>query len=132
MTDTQISINVAKARESMHLTQEEMAEILGMSRQAYGNLERGRTTILNKQLPRIAEVCGISLDKLCTGYEPNTNTQKLKDELQEKTIQLEKMQLKLENMEKILASQQEHIDSLRGLQRILNYHLGNIEKTTEE
>ncbi len=135
MTDTQISINVAKAREAMHLTQEEMANVLGISRQAYGNLERGKTTLLNKQLPRIAEVCGISLDKLCMGYDTNLNPEKLQEELKERTQQLEyserereKMQLKLEGLEQTLHSQQEHIDSLRNLTTILNYHLENREK----
>lgn len=135
MTDTQISINVAKAREAMHLTQEEMANVLGISRQAYGNLERGKTSLFNKQLPRIAEVCGISLDKLCMGYDTDINPQVLQEELKEKTQQLEyserereKMQVKMEGMEQMLHSQQEHIDSLKSLTNILNYHLGNREE----
>ncbi|MGM9788408.1 MAG: helix-turn-helix domain-containing protein [Candidatus Cryptobacteroides sp.] len=135
MTDTQISINVAKAREAMHLTQEEMANVLGISRQAYGNLERGKTSLFNKQLPRIAEVCGIRLDKLCMGYDTDINPQVLQEELKEKTQQLEyserereKMQVKMEGMEQMLHSQQEHIDSLKSLTNILNYHLGNREE----
>ena len=48
MTEQSIKHNILKVRESLNLTQEEMAKMIGLSRQAYINLEQGATSLVNK------------------------------------------------------------------------------------
>lgn len=130
MNNKELKINLVKARESLHLTQEEMAQKIGISRQAYINLEHGKTQLLNKQLPKIARECGMTMDKLCLGYDPLPNPKALLLELKEKTDMLayserekERLRSKMEDMERILKSQKEHIESLKDIQIFLTKQL---------
>lgn len=130
MNNKELKINLVKARESLQLTQEEMARKIGISRQAYVNLEHGKTHLLNKHLPIIARECGMSIDKLCLGYDPVPNPKALLSELKEKTDMLayserekERLRSKMEDMERILKSQKEHIESLKDIQIFLTKQL---------
>lgn len=63
-----IKKNISEVRNALNLTQAEMAERIGISRQAYINLENGKTSPINKQITKMAENCGISEDKILFGY----------------------------------------------------------------
>lgn len=57
-------------REELHLTQEQMAEFLGISKAHYGLAERGKNCLsLNKYL-MLYETYGVDLGYLLTGKEP--------------------------------------------------------------
>ena len=60
--------NIAEVRNSMNLTQAEMAHKIGISRQAYINLEHGKTSVINKQITKMAESCGLPEEKILFGY----------------------------------------------------------------
>ncbi len=60
--------NICRIRNSMNLTQAEMAEKLGISRQSYINLEHGKTLLVSKQLTRLSKLSGIPEEKLLFGY----------------------------------------------------------------
>ena len=62
MTEQSIKHNILKVRESLNLTQEEMAKMIGLSRQAYINLEHGGTSLVNKWLFRMSEATGVELE----------------------------------------------------------------------
>lgn len=51
-------------RNSQRLSQENMAQELEISLNAYGEIERGNTKLIHDKLPKIAEVFGIKLGEL--------------------------------------------------------------------
>lgn len=59
-----------KARKGMGLSQEAMAEKLGLDRNTYGNIERGKTRLIYDHLGSILEILGISIEELITEGQP--------------------------------------------------------------
>ncbi len=70
MDDFSIKENLCKARESCGLSQSEVSVRLGINRASFIKLEKGRTRILNKQIPALARIYGISVEELLLGYAP--------------------------------------------------------------
>lgn len=71
-------------RKSLRMTQEELAEKLGVSTQMISNLELGKKAIRPENLARVCDVLGLSADFVLTG----TNTKTAVDAVAEKLIQL--------------------------------------------
>ena len=53
-----------KTREARHLTQEEFAELCGISRAYYGRIERGEHSVTLELCKRISDATGITLASL--------------------------------------------------------------------
>ena len=68
-----IGRNIADLRKSESMTQEQLAEILGVSTQTISKWENGLTLPDIMLLPVIAECFHISIDELYTGKNPNGN-----------------------------------------------------------
>ena len=56
--------NISRNRKGMGLTQDALAEKLGVTYQAVSNWENGQNTPETAMLPKLAMVFGVSLDKL--------------------------------------------------------------------
>lgn len=78
-------------RKSMRMTQEELAEKLGVSTQMISNLELGKKAIRPENLARVCEVLGLSADFILTG----TSTKTAVDTVAEKLIPLTKEELQI-------------------------------------
>ena len=78
-------IRVAKARKDAGLTQEIMAEQLGITLDHYARLERGKKYWTVEILADIAEILGLSLDHLIFGKAeiPVGLAEKLRNSLNE-------------------------------------------------
>lgn len=59
-------------REKHNLTQEQMANELGLSTNGYANLERGETRLSVDRLEKIANIFGVDVTELLTSDESNT------------------------------------------------------------
>lgn len=59
-------------REKQNLTQEQMANELGLSTNGYANLERGETRLSVDRLEEIAHIFGVDVTELMTSDESNT------------------------------------------------------------
>ncbi|HMQ74952.1 MAG TPA: helix-turn-helix transcriptional regulator [Flavobacteriales bacterium] len=70
MNNKQIAQRVRELREQRKLTQEEVADVLGMGQPAYSDLEKGSTTFKAVQLDKLATFYGLSLDELLRGGQP--------------------------------------------------------------
>ena len=70
-------------RKSLHLTQESLAEKLGVSTQMISNLELGKKAIRPDNLVKVCEVLELSADYVLTG----TNTKTAIDAVAEKLVQ---------------------------------------------
>lgn len=115
--------NIRKQRKVMGMTQEELARRIGISRQAYNNIEHGRTRLVNKKLGKIADQLCVSVDRLLLGYEPSPDTDSLKRELSEKNEKLayserqcSEMQIRLDGMKQLLSQQTSYIESLKKIE----------------
>ena len=64
--------NLVHAREKAGLTQEQLAERLGVSRWVIGSLEVGRTNLFNKNIPGIARALEMTEEELLCGVPAET------------------------------------------------------------
>lgn len=80
-------------RKSLRMTQEELAEKLGVSTQMISNLELGKKAIRPDNLAKVCDVLGLSADFVLTG----TNTKSTIDTVAEKLIQLTEDELRIVN-----------------------------------
>ena len=78
-------------RKSLRMTQEELAEKLGVSTQMISNLELGKKAIRPDNLAKVCEVLELSADFILTG----TNTKTVVDAVAEKLTQLTAAELQM-------------------------------------
>ncbi len=124
--------NIREQRKSLGLTQEEMARKIGISRQAYNNIEQGKTVMINRKLPKIADQLCISVDHLLLGYDPAPDASSLRQELHEKEEKLaysererREMQIRLTDLQEMLTQQTGYIESLKKIEK---YQTDQLEK----
>lgn len=65
-------LNLMNARKAIHKTQQEVADYLGISRQAYSNYEAGKREPDFETLLKLGEYFGCSVDYPCHLY-PETS-----------------------------------------------------------
>ncbi|MFA6593469.1 MAG: helix-turn-helix domain-containing protein [Bacteroidales bacterium] len=68
MDNPSVKKNIAVLRKEKNLTQQEMADKLGISRMAYRNIETGTTKLISETVSRIAEIVGSTEEELVLGY----------------------------------------------------------------
>ena len=78
-------------RKSLRMTQEELAEELGVSTQMISNLELGKKAIRPENLAKVCSVLNLRAEFILTG----ANTQSPVDEVAEKLIQLTAEELQM-------------------------------------
>lgn len=78
-------------RKALRMTQEELAEKLGVSAQMISNLELGKKAIRPENLAKVCEVLGLSADFVLTG----SNTKTAVDAVAEKLSQLTTEELQM-------------------------------------
>lgn len=76
-------------RKGFRLTQEELAEKLGVSTQMISNLELGKKAIRPDNLAKVCKALGVSADFILTGVDANTKV----NAVAEKLLQLTDEQL---------------------------------------
>ncbi|MBL7779768.1 MAG: helix-turn-helix transcriptional regulator [Saprospiraceae bacterium] len=64
MLDTELPEKIRTIRRFLHLTQQEMAEQLEISAEAYGKIERGKTRIHLIRLQQISAIFGVEVSLL--------------------------------------------------------------------
>lgn len=103
-----------KIRLRMDLSQEEMADRMGISRTAYVKLENGRTRIITGSVLGFAEATGIPLAEIIAGCIPEAAGNRLGDGggCEEKIRTLtDEYERRLEHKDGIIAEKQKIIDS---------------------
>jgi len=74
-TQTQIGRMIAKHRTERHLTQEEVAERLGIGSEAISRLERGVVELSVAKLMQLADIFDCRVDELLTESSSRPNDQ---------------------------------------------------------
>ncbi len=72
-------------RKGLHLTQEELAEKMGVSTQMISNLELGKKAIRPENLARLCAVLQVSADFILAGVNANTKVDTVAEKLLELT-----------------------------------------------
>lgn len=80
-------------RKSLRMTQEELAEKLGVSTQMISNLELGKKAIRPENLAKVCSALELSADFILTG----TSTKTAVDAIAEKLVQLTGEELRMVN-----------------------------------
>lgn len=62
--DSKIKETISRLREERAISQAEMADRIGVSRNAYRGLEKGKTAILNPKLKEISKCLGMEVDDI--------------------------------------------------------------------
>ena len=110
MDNTSIKENIRKFRKERKMTQEEIADMLGISITAYRDLERGSTSIMNGHFLRIAELFDTSTEELVLGYRPAQMPGKKLEEMQaEYDVRIENLEKENEYLRKLVKSLEETI-----------------------
>ena len=87
----EIGQRIMLRRKTLRMTQEELAEKLGVSTQMISNLELGKKAIRPENLVRLCSVLNLSADFVLTG----ANTRTAVDSVAEKLSQLSEEELQL-------------------------------------
>lgn len=122
MDNNSIKDNIRKIRKSRGITQEEMADMLGISLTAYKDLERGATNVVNNNVLKIAEIVGISAETVL-GYGQNTDEDKINDVRAEYGTKVENLQTRINDLEKIVASLEDVIATKNEIISILKKNI---------
>ena len=80
MDNNSIKKNLLRLRQEHNLSQEEMADALGIARNTYRNIEKGGTKMISDTVMKVAEWAGISPEEVVLGYAPSEKSSaRLKD-----------------------------------------------------
>ncbi len=77
----QMGERIYERRKALKLTQEQLAEKLGVSTQMISNLELGKKAIRPENLVKLSAVLDISTDYILKGNLPKDNFTKLSDKI---------------------------------------------------
>ena len=112
MDNSTIKDNIRRMRKASRLTQEEMANKLDISLTAYRDLEKGSTNIVNANVMKIARLLDTSTEELVLGYRPvQTPVKLLEDMRSEYGGRISAMQRRITDLEKLVESLQETINT---------------------
>ena len=124
MDNNSIKNNIRNLRIRKGLTQEEMAHGLGISLTAYRDLERGSTSIVNGNIWKIAELTGTTSEEVMLGYLPEQSDCSIEDVKTEYGNRMDVLQTRINDLEKIVASLEQTIDSKNEIIAMLKKNLG--------
>lgn len=115
-----IAKNLANLRKEHHLTQEQMAEKLEMSKSGYAKLERGETKLNIEHLQQIANVFNIDVVDLLKesgdfSFLIGDNNSNCNNKYKNNTQEIEKLELIIAHKDELLAQKDKEIELLRKL-----------------
>ena len=129
MDELSVKDNLKRVRKRLNLTQQEMAERVGLSRAAYANLETGPTRIINDAVEKVAELADISLAELVTGYRTTDELEQELDRVQQSSgRRIADLEARLLSREAEIATLKELIDTLRDSVRTKDEIISLLEK----
>ncbi len=112
MENSTIKDNIRKIRKSRKLTQEEMAHRMNISLTAYRDLEKGRTSIVNENLSKIAELLNTSTEEIVLGYRPVQADGRQVEEVQaEYGEHIAVLQRRIRDLEELVRTLKENVET---------------------
>ena len=132
MDNESIKKNLLKLRLEHNMSQEDMAEVLGVARNTYRSIEKGSTKLISDTVMKVADWAGMEPEEIVLGYMPSEEkgSQKLKDareryNLRVKTItdeyenRLELLRKENDMFKDLLKEKDENIRTLKSMVALL-------------
>lgn len=113
MNNDTVKKNLENIRLNKKLSQEEMANVLGVARNTYRNIEKGRTKLISDTVMKVAEWAEITPEEVVLGYVPLDEKDSVLKETRERLN--ERIRVLTEEYEAKLERQRTEIDLLREL-----------------
>ena len=122
MDNNSIKDNVCKFRKQRKMTQEEMADLLGISITAYRELEKGSTSMMNQHILKMARITNTPTEEIVLGYMPAQidNPGKLRDlqaayeeKIKERDRRIAELEKMVSYLEETIATKNEIITMLK-------------------
>ena len=127
MDNSSIKDNIRKIRKGRKLTQEEMALHLGISLTTYRDIEKGRTSILNNNLHKIASLLDTPAEEIVLGYRPSQiEGANLKEVQEEYSGKIKTLEGRIKDLEKLVKSHEEIINSKNEIISMLKKRLDGV------
>ncbi len=124
MDDLTIKDNIRRIRKDRKLTQEQMAHMMNISLTAYRDLEKGRTNIVNDNLPKIADLLGTSTEEIVLGYRPvQAEGRQVEDVQAEYGERIATLQRRIADLEELVMTLKENIETKNEIIRMLKKSL---------
>ena len=117
MDPTKITNNLRRIREERNLSQQEAADLIGLSRNAYRKLENGETVAVNKNIEAFAAAMGVSVAECLFDSVPS---ERMEMELREKEDRNEQLRTMVQFYEKRLEDMQNSLNQKDDIIRTLN------------
>lgn len=125
MDNSSIKKNVANLRTSRGITQEEMADRMGICLSSYRDFEKGDTAMISQHIFRAAEILETSVEEILLGYRPEQSDGPfLEDVRQEYGGKISILERRIADLEKLVASLEETISSKNEIITMLRKSLG--------
>ena len=136
MDNNSIKQNILRIRLEHNLSQTEMADALGIARNTYRKLEKGRTRVISDYVRLIADWAGITPEEVVLGNSSDNGIAMLKEErkrfndrIRELTEgyekQAESLRKEIALLNKLVSENEDHI-------RSLNSTIALLQNRTEE
>lgn len=107
MDSKTVKENIRKIREGLHLTQQDMADKMNISRTSFRQMEAGKTKLISSNLEQFALICGVSLEECLLGYKPLSEEELV---VREQNPDYEYLKARFSELESRLAALQEELE----------------------
>lgn len=84
MDNDSIKNNVFKLRLERNMSQREVAEALGISRNAYRGIEMGKTVLISEKVFMLAEWAGVTPEEIVLGFAPSKDSSRMLKDARER------------------------------------------------
>lgn len=112
MDNISIKTHIHNLRKKKNLTQNEMANLLNISTNAYRKIEKGNTAIINAHVIRLADLMETTTEELVLGYSPTqTMDATIKEVHEEYGNKVDLLEKRIVHLEKLVDSLEETISS---------------------
>lgn len=116
MDNNTVKQNIEGIRKELGLSQQSMAEKLGITRNAYRRIEKGQTRIFSDVIPRLADLSGRSIEEIFLGFRPYASySVALQDEHTRFTARMETMRGDYESRIQALETENRHLKKVLGM-----------------
>lgn len=127
--DSKIKETISRLREERSISQTEMADRIGVSRNAYRGLEKGKTAILNPKLKEISKCLGMEVDDILSLAYPKGVLQDSQESFYITSISHLEERIKM--YERLVKTKEERIDDLQKIIDDLEEKISQQRQTIE-
>jgi len=132
MDEKTVKKTLYQLRKESKYSQQKIADLLGISRNAYRSLEAGETRIVNENIDKLAEITGKTPEEILLGYKP---IQDVKGEItrvrerfaQQADAERSQHEARVAALEQEISHQQDLINSLKKTITSLEAYIRRLE-----